>query len=82
MDTCLRIENNNTVSYNYWENDTCSKMTVQQKSAMNENTKIQIVSQDMVRRLMNTKEELGASNRGAVVDMYAKKLLQSGYSKE
>ena len=47
-----------------------------------ENTKIQILSQDMVRRLMNTKEELGATNRGAVVDMYAKKLLQSGYSRE
>ena len=30
----------------------------------------------MVRRLMNTKEELGAENRGAFVDMYAKKLLQ------
>ena len=41
LDTCLRIENNNTVSYNYWEKDTCSKMTVQQKSAINENTKIQ-----------------------------------------
>ena len=40
---------------------------------MNENSKIQIVSQDMMRRLMNTKEELGAENRGAFVDMYAKK---------
>ena len=82
LDTCLRVEENNTISYNYWEKDTCSRMTVQQKSAMNENTKIQIVSQDMVRRLMNTKEELGATNRGAVVDMYAQKLLQSGYAKE
>ena len=42
--------------------------------------KIQIYSQDMVRRLMNTKEELGAEKRGAVVDRYARKLLQSGYS--
>ena len=38
LDTCLRIEEDNTISYNYWEKDTCSKMTVQQKSAMNENT--------------------------------------------
>ena len=35
-----------------------------------------------MRRLLNTKEELGAKNRGGVVDMYAKKLLHSGYSKE
>ena len=28
------------------------------------------------------REELGAKNRGEAVDKYAKKLLQSGYSKE
>ena len=49
---------------------------------MNENMKIQIVSQDMIRRLLNTREEMGATNRGAIVDGYARKLLQSGYSKE
>ena len=36
----------------------------------------------MVRRLLNTKEELGAKNRGIVVDKYAKKLLLRGYGKE
>ena len=82
LDTCLRVEGNNVVNYKYYEKDTCAKMTVQMKSAMNENMKIQIVSQDMIRRLLNTKEELGAAARGAIVDMYAKKLLQSGYSKE
>ena len=83
LDTCLRVEdNNNTVSYNYFEKDTCNKMTIQLRSAMNENQKIQILSQDMVRRLFNVREELGAKNRGEVVDKYAKKLLQSGYNKE
>ena len=53
-------------------------MTVQAGSAMNHNTKIQILSQDMIRRLLNSKEELGAENKGAVVDRYAKKLLLSG----
>ena len=47
--------------------------STQARSAMNKNSKIQIVFQEMVRRLMNTKEELGAENRGAFVDMYAKK---------
>ena len=42
LDTCLRIEEDNTISYNYWEKDTCSKMTVQQKSAINENTKYKL----------------------------------------
>ena len=76
LDTCIRVnQETNMVEYNYYEKETCSKMTVQFKSAMNENTKIQIVSQDVVRRLLNTKEELGAKNRGEVVDRYAKKLL-------
>ena len=44
--------------------------------------KIQIVSQDIIRRLLNTKEELGAATRGPIVDMCANKLLQSGYFKE
>ena len=35
----------------------------------------------MIRRLLNTKEELGAENWGAVVDRYAKKLLLSGLDK-
>ena len=82
LDTCIRVNENNVVEYDYYEKDTCASMTVQSKSAMNENTKIQILSQDMVRRLLNTKEELGAKNRGIVVDKYAKKLLLSGYSKE
>ena len=82
LDTCVRVNEKNVVEYNYYEKETCSSMTVQSKSAMNENIKIQIVSQDMVRRLMNTKEELGAVNRGGVVDRYARKLLLSGYSKE
>ena len=43
---------------------------------------MQILSHDMVRRLFNIREELGAANRGAMVDKYAKKLLQSGYTRE
>ena len=82
LDTCVRINENNEVEYNYYEKDTCANMTVQAKSAMNLNTKIQILSQDMIRRLLNTKEELGAKNRGAVIDRYARKLLLIGFDKE
>ena len=37
---------------------------------------------DMVRRLLNTKEELGAINKGAIVDQKAGKLLRSGFNWE
>ena len=60
----------------------CTKMTIQSKSAMNENTKMQILSQDVVRRLFNIREELGAANSRALVEKYAVKLQQSGYTRE
>ena len=49
---------------------------------MNENTKIQILSNDTVRRLLTTKEDLGAEYKGAVIDQYGKKLLHSGFNME
>ena len=82
LDTGLRVEEDNTVRYNYYEKDTCTKMTIQSKSAMNENTKMQILSQDVVRRLFNIREELGAANSRALVEKYAVKLQQSGYTRE
>ena len=57
-------------------------MTVQQKTAMNENTKIQVVSNDLVRRFLNSSEELGSKEKARIVDQYGQKLLDSGYSRE
>ena len=53
LDTCLHMAEDNTVQYKFYEKPTCSSKTVQAKTAMNENSKIQIVSNDLVRRLMN-----------------------------
>ena len=82
LDMCMRVSENNIVEYNYYEKPTSSVRTVQMNTAMNENSKMQIISNDMVRRLKNTMEELGAPFKGAIVDQYAKKLLRSGYSLE
>ena len=49
---------------------------------MNENCKMQILSNDTVRRLLTTREDLGATYKGAVIDQYAEKLLHSGYTRE
>ena len=49
---------------------------------MEENVKIKIVSNDLVRRLCNSMEELGSSEATRVVDEFAQKLLNSGYSME
>ena len=49
---------------------------------MGENSKIKIVSNDLIRRLLNSSRELGASERCRVTDQYAQKLLNSGYRLE
>ena len=68
--------------YKFYKKEVSSKRTVQAKTAMEENVKHQIVANDLVRRLLNTSEELGAEYRGAVVDQYAQELSYSGYSME
>ena len=76
------MEQDNQISYKYYEKETCAKKTVQARTAMNENMKMQILSNDTVRRLLTTKEDMGAKYKGAVIDQYAIKLLHSGYTEE
>ena len=61
LDVSLRVDENNTVQFKFYEKDTCSKKTVQKDSAMEENSKIQTVSNDLVRRLNNTRESMGST---------------------
>ena len=82
LDTCLRIGENNETLFRYFEKDVCSSRTVQKQSAMGENMKVQILSQDTVRRLLNTSESKGAETREQIIDQYARKLRASGYSRE
>ena len=82
LDMKLKVTNKNEIVFQQYEKEVSSKQTVQKNSAMGENTKFQILSQDMVRRLLNTSEALGAETREQVVDDYAQKLINSGYSTE
>ena len=66
LDTCIRIEEDNQIRYKYFEKTTCSKKSLHSKSAINENSKNEILSNYTVRRLL-TKEELGAEYKGAIV---------------
>ena len=79
LDVSLRVEKDNSVQFKFYEKATCSKKTVQKDSAMEENSKIQTVSNDLVRRLSNTRGSMGADEQCKVVDGYAQKLVNSGY---
>ena len=78
FDVGLRVEHlTNQVLFRFYEKETTTKRSVQRPTAMNENCKIQVVNNDLVRRLQNTCETLGAEEYSKVVDQYARKLLTS-----
>ena len=78
--TSLKVSKTNKVKYRFYEKETTTRYTVQKDSAMEENVKVQILAQDMVRRLNNSSEDLGMVQRKRLVDNYAQKLLNSGYA--
>ena len=78
----MRVGDKNRIEYRFYDKETTTKKTVQKRTAMEENVKIKIVANDLVRRLGNSMEELGGEESTRVVDGYAQKLLNSGYTKE
>ena len=72
----------NRILYRFYEKETCSQKTVQRRTAMEENVKMKIVSNDLVRRLCNSMEELGSTELKRIIDGYGQKLLSSGYTLE
>ena len=79
LDTSLRVTPENKIQYKFYEKPEGAKSTVQMRSAMGENSKYQILSQEMIRRLLNTSEELEVEHKQEIVDKYAEKLHNSGY---
>ena len=54
VDIMMRIEPNNILSYKYFEKTTTTNAMIQKRSALDENSKIQILSNELMRRLANT----------------------------
>ena len=82
LDTSLQVDRENKVQYKFYEKPMCSNVTVQKRSAMGEDAKVQVVSNDLVRRLLNNSEELGAGSKVEIVDNYSQKLSNGGYRGE
>ena len=57
-----------------------SKYVIMEKSAMEHSSKLSILSNDLVRRLLNTKEDIHQERKDQIIDEYSLKLLRSGYS--
>ena len=82
LDTSLLVDQDNKVLYKYFEKPTTTNTTILKTTAMAENPKVQCLTNDLVRRLLNTKEDLPLEYRAEVVDKYGVKLLTSGYGRD
>ena len=79
LDTSLKVGERNQILYRFFEKETSSSRTVQKRSAMEENSKHQVLANDLVRRLCNSMEQLGEEERRRIIDGYSQKLINSGY---
>ena len=80
LDTEIRVEMNNLISYRQYEKPTTTNTVLMKRSALEENAKVQILSNELARRLGNTDERQDRKTVGGVVDKFCQKLLTSGYS--
>ena len=80
LDLSLRMEGNNMVRWKYYEKPTTTNVTVQRRSALEENSKMQILSNDLVRRLASTDGKQGRKVICAVIDQITYKWVQLGTS--
>ena len=78
----MRVGEDNLIQFRFFEKETTSQRTVQKRTAMEQNSKIQVVANDLVRRLCKTMEELGSQEIIKMVDNYTQNLLNSGYTVE
>ena len=80
LDLKLRVEKTNQISYRFYEKPSTTNVMMQKRSSLDENSKVQILSNDLERRLAHTDDRQERSVMSGVVDSFGKKLLTSGYS--
>ena len=82
LDLSLFVTEDNRVGFTFYEKPTVSNLTIQKRSALNENSKVQSLSNEVIRRLLNTSEGASQELKGDILDKFSVKLLTSGYNKE
>ena len=80
LDLNIWVGEDNVTRYIFFEKPMASSMVIQRRSAMPENMRVSTLTQEVIRRMMNTSEKLEQSERNEVIDVYGKKLVNSGYS--
>ena len=83
LDTNIRVEERtNIILYKFFEKPMSANTVLHVHTAMPEDGKIRCLSNDLTRRMLTTSERVDDETRRDIVDKYAQKLLNSGYSIE
>ena len=76
------MDGNNRIQFKFFEKDTTTNLCIQKRSAKQENQKIQSLTNEVIRRLLNTGGGVTNEVRRGILDNFGVKLLTSGYSIE
>ena len=76
----MKISEENTILFRFYEKPSNSNRTVDKRTALGENQKVTILTQEVVRRLGNTIEGLPKKDYITIIDRFSQKLVNSGYS--
>ena len=79
LDVSLAMTGSNRLEFTHYEKPTSSNLTLQKRSAMEQNTKMGIMGNEVTRRMFNIGGEVEDKERWEALDGYAAKLLTSGY---
>ena len=80
LDVSLSVTSDSRIRFKYYEKEVSTNTVIHQRTALEDNTKMQILSQEMSRRMLNTSEEMDKETKLGVIDMMAKKMRTSGYT--
>ena len=75
-------EQKGKIKYTFYEKEMGSKYCIMEKGAMPENTKNSTLSQEIIRRMMNTSELVSQGDRNQIVENFIVKMRKSGYNKD
>ena len=78
----LWVGEDNLTRYEFWEKPTTINQVLHAQTALSENTKMQSLSNEVIRRMRNTSELLDNRTRVRIIDNFAQKMKNSGYKLE
>ena len=82
LDTNLMVNDSNIILFKYFEKPKSSNSVLLSRTAMPEDSKMRSLSNDLIRRMLNTSKRVSVDKRLEIVYNFAQKLFNSGYKFE